>query len=129
MRKKVFPLLRFELATFELVSWLLPALQGFSSLQSITLVAWVTNTAHILRPETLPTASTSYRVGVYLLHLQPYTKMVTRCNCCFFNSHCHVDTQFSFSFSFIARTHPQNLSQETSGRLRGPKASFIFLKQ
>ena len=26
----------------------------------------------------------------------------------------------SVQFSFIARTHPQNLRQETSGRLRGP---------
>ena len=105
MRKKVFPLLRFELATFELVSWLLPALQGFSSLQSITLVAWVTNTAHILIPETLPTASTSYRVGVYLLHLQPCTKLDTRSNCCFFNSRCHVDaldTSFSGAAGFVA---------------------------
>ena len=104
MRKKVFPLLRFELATFELVSWLLPALQGFSSLQSITLVAWVTNTAHILRPVIIPTASTSCRVGVYQLHFT-FTKMATRSNCCFFNSHCHVDTldtSFSGAAGFVA---------------------------
>ena len=28
------------------------------------------------------------------------------------------------SFSFIASTHPQNLRQETSGRLRGPKVNL-----
>ena len=32
---------------------------------------------------------------------------------------------FQFSFSFMLRTHPQSLRQETSGRLRGPQASFI----
>ena len=29
------------------------------------------------------------------------------------------------SFSFIARTHPQNLGQETSGRLRGPNEILL----
>ena len=31
-----------------------------------------------------------------------------------------------FSFSFMLRTHPQSLRQETSGKPRGPQASFIL---
>ena len=33
--------------------------------------------------------------------------------------------KLTFSFSFIARTHPQNLRQETSGRLRGPTPDML----
>ena len=82
-------------------------------------------------------------------HEKPEEKKVNRTCCCFAlnfrlvevcdlanfsflsslkrsNSNQLRDLKFQFSLSFIARTHPQSLRQETSGRLRGPYDIFLL---
>ena len=43
------------------------------------------------------------------------------------NRHSSLSVGKSVQFIFMARTHPESLRQETSGRPRGPQALFIRL--